>query len=86
MAKGEAMNSTKKQLLEKIDYIKKQSLGQIDYLSNNVAWKWQFERLQSEVATFKNVLIEAGILVSSKGINQTIIVVDGEQYSIRKVK
>jgi hypothetical protein len=86
VAKGEAMNNTKKQLLEKIDYIKRQSLGQIDYLSNNVAWKWQFERLQSEVTTFKNVLIEAGILVSSKGINQTIIVVDGEQYSIRKVK
>ena len=60
--------------------------NQLDYIEKNVAWKWQAERLQSELATFKNVLIEAGILVNAKGINQTIIVVDGEQYSIRKVK
>ena len=65
---------------------KEKLLRQIQYFESNAAWKWQFERLQSELATFKNVLIEAGILVSSKDINQTIIVVNGEQYSIRKVK
>lgn len=65
---------------------KEQFLRQINFFESNVAWKWQFERLQSELTTFKNVLIEAGILVDAKGINQTIIVVDGEQYSIRKVK
>jgi hypothetical protein len=75
MAEGEAMRRTKEKLLR-----------QIQYFESNAAWKWQFERLQSELATFKNVLIEAGILVSSKDINQTIIVVNGEQYSIRKVK
>ena len=58
----------------------------IEGIQSNVAWKWQFERMQSELITFKNVLIEAGILVNSKGVHQTIIVVDGEQYSIRKVK
>ena len=65
---------------------KEKLLRQINFFESNVAWKWQFERLQSELTTFKNVLIEAGILVDAKGINQTIIVVDGEQYSIRKVK
>jgi hypothetical protein len=75
VVKGEAMRKTSEILQNQLDYIEK-----------NVAWKWQAERLQSELATFKNVLIEAGILVNAKGINQTIIVVDGEQYSIRKVK
>lgn len=67
-------------------HTKKDLLTQMDFIENNVAWKWQIERLQSEVNTFKNVLIEAGILVNAKGVHQTIIVVDGEQYSIRKVK
>lgn len=67
--------------------VRKDLEAQIDLLEKNVAWKWEIERLRSEVATFKNVLIEAGILIDVKGkVQQTVIVVDGNLYSIRKVK
>jgi len=76
MVKGEAMRGSKERLIE-----------QISFFENNAAWKWQVERLQSEVYTLKNVLIDAGILVNFKGnIQQTAIIIDGQTYSIRKVK
>jgi hypothetical protein len=66
---------------------KERLIEQIAWFENNTAWKWQIERLQSEVYTLKNVLIDAGILINVKGnIQHTVIVVDGETYSIRKVK
>ena len=66
---------------------KEELIRQVQYFEANAAWKWQIERLQSEIATFKNVLVDAGILVNVKGeVKQTVIVVDGELYSIRKVK
>jgi hypothetical protein len=76
MVKGEAMRGSKERLIE-----------QISFFENNAAWKWQIERLQSEVYTLKNVLIDAGILINFKGnIQQTAIIIDGQTYSIRKVK
>ena len=76
MVEGEAMRGSKERLIE-----------QIAWFENNAAWKWQIERLQSEISTLKNVLIDAGILINVKGnIQHTVIVVDGETYSIRKVK
>lgn len=76
MVKGETMRGSKERLIE-----------QIAFFENNAAWKWQIERLQSEVYTLKNVLIDAGILVNFKGnIQQTAIIIDGQTYSIRKVK
>jgi hypothetical protein len=76
MAEGEAMRGSKERLIE-----------QINFFENNAAWKWQIERLQSEVYTLKNVLIDAGILINFKGnIQQTAIIIDGQTYSIRKVK
>jgi len=66
---------------------KERLIEQISFFENNAAWKWQVERLQSEVYTLKNVLIDAGILVNFKGnIQQTAIIIDGQTYSIRKVK
>jgi hypothetical protein len=75
VAKGEAMIHTKKDLLM-----------QMDHLENNVAWKWQIERLEQKISVLQNVLVKAGVLVDATGVHQTIIIVDGEQYSIRKVK
>jgi hypothetical protein len=70
------MRSTKQDLIRKIHSFEA-----------NAAWKWQIERLQSEVSMLKNVLIDAGILINVKGeIKETVIVVDGELYSIRKAK
>ncbi len=76
MVKGEAMRGSKENLIQ-----------QIAWFENNAAWKWQIERLQSEISTLKNVLIDAGILINVQGnIKHTVIVIDGETYSIRKVK
>jgi hypothetical protein len=75
MVKGETMINTKKDLLT-----------QMAYLENNLAWKWQVERLEQKIAVLQGVLIKAGILVDATGVHGTIIIVDGEQYSIRKVK
>jgi hypothetical protein len=75
VVEGEAMINTKKDLLV-----------QMDHIENNVAWKWQIERLEQKIAVLQGVLIKAGILVDTKGVHETIIIVDGEQYSIRKVK
>ena len=75
MAKGKAMIHTKKDLLM-----------QMHHIENNVAWKWQIERLEQKISVLQNILITAGILVDEKGVHQSIIIVDGEQYSIRKVK
>jgi hypothetical protein len=76
MVKGEAMRGSKENLIQ-----------QIAWFENNAAWKWQVERLQSEISTLKNVLIDAGILINVQGnIKHTVIVIDGETYSIRKVK
>jgi len=66
---------------------KENLIQQIAWFENNAAWKWQIERLQSEISTLKNVLIDAGILINVQGnIKHTVIVIDGETYSIRKVK
>ena len=66
---------------------KENLIQQIAWFENNAAWKWQVERLQSEISTLKNVLIDAGILINVQGnIKHTVIVIDGETYSIRKVK
>jgi hypothetical protein len=76
MVEGEAMRGSKENLIQ-----------QIAWFENNAAWKWQIERLQSEISTLKNVLIDAGILINVQGnIKHTVIVIDGETYSIRKVK
>ena len=76
MVKGETMRGSKENLIQ-----------QIAWFENNAAWKWQIERLQSEISTLKNVLIDAGILINVQGnIKHTVIVIDGETYSIRKVK
>jgi hypothetical protein len=76
MVEGEAMRGSKENLIQ-----------QIAWFENNAAWKWQIERLQSEISTLKNVLIDAGVLINVQGnIKHTVIVIDGETYSIRKVK
>lgn len=66
---------------------KERLIEQIAWFESNAAWKWQIERLQSEVSTLKNILIDAGILINVQGnIKHTVVVVDGDTYSIRKVK
>jgi hypothetical protein len=76
MVKGEAMIRTYKRLLR-----------QLSWFESNAAWNWQVERLQSEISTLKNVLIEAGILVKyEEDTKNTVIVIDGATYSIRKAK
>ena len=62
---------------------KKELRNQLAWIENNTAWRWQIERLQSEISTLKNVLIETGILINSVGVHKTIIVIDGEAYSIK---
>ena len=57
--------------------------NQLDYIENNVAWKWEIQQLQNKISTLQHVLIESGILVDAKGLRQSIIVVDGEPYSIK---
>lgn len=65
----------------------KRLVTQIDFLENNTAWSWQLQRLQSEISSLKNVLVEAGILVDTYGkIKETVVVFDGQPYSIRKAK
>ncbi len=65
----------------------KKLLRQVNWFESNVAWKWQVDRLQSEMSTLKNVLVEAGILVRHKeGIKHTVIIIDGDFYTIRKAK
>ena len=67
-------------------HTKKDLQAQMDHIENNVAWKWQIERLEQKISVLQGVLIKAGVLVDAKGVHETIIIVDGEQYSIRKVK
>ena len=67
-------------------HTKKDLLMQMDHLENNVAWKWQIERLEQKISVLQGILIKSGVLVDATGVHQTIIIVDGEQYSIRKVK
>ena len=65
----------------------KKILSQVNFLENNIAWSWQIQRLQSEISTLKNVLIEAGILVDTYGkIKETVVVLDGQPYSIIREK
>ena len=76
MARGEEMRESYKKLL-----------SQVNFLENNIAWSWQIQRLQSEISTLKNVLIEAGILVDTYGkIKETVVVLDGQPYSIIREK
>ena len=76
MARGEKMRESYKKLL-----------SQVNFLENNIAWSWQIQRLQSEISTLKNVLIEAGILVDTYGkIKETVVVLDGQPYSIIREK
>lgn len=59
--------------------------NQLSFVESNVAWKWQIERLQSEIATLKNILIDAGILVNINEYGkETIYLINGETFSIRK--
>ena len=60
--------------------------NQIDYIEKNVAWKWEIQQLQNKISTLQHVLIESGILADAKGLRQSIIVVDGEPYSIIRDK
>ena len=65
----------------------KKLLRQINWFESNAAWNWQVERLQSEIHTLKNVLVETGILVKHKeDTEKTVIVINGDVYAIRKVK
>ena len=57
--------------------------NQLDYFEKNVVWKWEIQQLKNQVSTLQHVLIESGILVDAKGMHKTIIVVDGEPYSIK---
>ena len=76
MARGEKMRESYKKLL-----------SQVNFLENNIAWSWQIQRLQSEISTLKNVLIEAGILVDTYGkIKETVVVLDVQPYSIIREK
>jgi len=75
VVEGEAMIHTKKDLLT-----------QMSYIESNAAWKWQVERLEQKISVLQNILISAGILVDEKGVHESIIIVDGAPYSIRKVK
>ena len=76
MARGEKMRESYKKLL-----------SQVNFLENNIAWSWQIQRLQSEISKLKNVLIEAGILVDTYGkIKETVVVLDGQPYSIIREK
>ena len=57
--------------------------NQLDYIEKNVVWKWEIQQLRNQISTLQHVLIESGILVDAKGLHQSIIVVDGEPYSIK---
>lgn len=67
-------------------HTKKDLLMQMDHLENNVAWKWQIERLEQKISVLQGILIKSGILVDEKGVHQSVIIVDGAPYSIREVK
>ena len=60
--------------------------NQLDYIEKNVAWKWEIQQLKNQISTLQHVLIESGILADAKGLRQSIIVVDGEPYSIIRDK
>lgn len=61
--------------------------NQIKWVENNVAWKWQIERLTSELATLRNILIDAGILVNiTSDSKETVYLIDGETFIIKKGK
>jgi hypothetical protein len=76
MVKGEAMIRKYKKLLR-----------QINWFESNAAWKWQVDKLQSEIHTLKNVLVETGILIKHKeDTEKTVIVINGDVYAIRKAK
>ena len=61
--------------------------NQIAWVESNVAWRWQFERLQSELYTIKNILIDAGILIDLKDNNKgTIYLINGDTYTIKEKK
>lgn len=61
--------------------------NQIAWVESNVAWKWQVERLQSELYTIKNILIDAGILINLKENNKgTIYLINGDTYAIKEKK
>ncbi len=65
----------------------KKLLRQINWFESNAAWKWQVDKLQSEIHTLKNVLVETGILIKHKeDTEKTVIVINGDVYAIRKVK
>ena len=61
--------------------------NQLGFVENNVAWKWQFERLHSEVNTLRNILIDAGILVSiNDDSKETVYLINGERFITKKGK
>ena len=65
----------------------KKLLRQINWFESNAAWKWQVDKLQSEIHTLKNVLVETGILIKHKeDTEKTVIVINGDVYAIRKAK
>ena len=67
-------------------HTKKDLLMQMSHIENNVAWKWQIERLEQKISVLQGILIKSGILVDEKGVHQSVIIVDGAPYSIREVK
>ena len=66
-------------------HTKKDLLVQMDHIENNVAWKWQIERLEQKISVLQGILIKSGILVDEKGVRQSVIIIDGAPYSIREV-
>ena len=61
--------------------------NQLSFVESNVAWKWQIERLQSEITTLRNILVDAGILVSiNDNSKETIYLINGETFITKKEK
>lgn len=65
---------------------KKDLQSQIDFLTDNAVYQWQIDQLRNQISTLQHVLIEAGILIDAKGVHKSLIVVDGEPYSIVREK
>jgi hypothetical protein len=89
VAEGETMIHTKKELLKRIDALERRNRdydNRITYSESNYASNYLVERLDNKIKVLQNILISAGILVDGTGVHDTLIIIDKEPYSIRKVK
>lgn len=54
---------------------------------SNYAFKYQVDAVNDKVSVLQNILIETGLLVRSSGkVKETVYVIDGALYEVRKGK